>query len=165
MAVWANKNGTWTIVPEQADRIWAPSGGQWRSVKAVWAADPDPFNIGSFIWKRVWKVPDPAPDGVAVTVSQQQLQDGPVQAAWTNTSNVDDMQFEVRWWINDSIYTTTGGNVNGSNVAQTITLAEENFSDGDKVQAQMRYISGGEPGNYGSLSTAIFYVAGSGGGF
>jgi hypothetical protein len=164
MAVWANKNGTWTNVPEQADRIWVPSAGSWRSVKAVWGAEET--TPGNYKWTRVWKVPDPAPNGVAVTVSQQQFQDGPVQAAWTNTSNVDGMQFEVRWWINDSIYTTTGGNVNGSNVAQSVTLAEENFSDGDKVQAQMRYISGGVPGNYGSLSSAIFYVgSGGGGGF
>jgi len=164
-ASWTYYNGQFTEVPQVAGKIWAPSGGSWRSIKEVWGAQEDPFNIGQFIYARLWKVPDPAPDGVAVTVSQQQFQDGPVQAAWTNTTNVDGMQFDVRWWINDSIYTTTGGNVNGSNVAQTITLAEENFSNGDKVQAQMRYISGGEPGNYGSLSTAIFYVAGSGGGF
>jgi len=156
MAVWANKNGTWTNVPEQADRIWVPSAGSWRSVKAVWGAEE--VTPGVYQWTRVWKVPDPAPAGVTVTVIQTQFLGGPVDASWTNTTNVDDMQFEVEWFINNSSYTTSTGNVNGSNTAQSIELAEGNFSNNDEVKARMRYVSGGVAGTYGDFSSTITYL-------
>jgi hypothetical protein len=157
MAIWVNKAGSWTNVPQQTERIYVNSSGSWAEVDEVYGAEPDPFNIGSFLWKRIWKAVAPAPAGVDVSLIQPNFSGGPVEASWINASGVDGMQFDVRWYIDDLVYTTTSGNVNSSNSPQSISLAESNFSNGDRVRAEMRYVSGGTPGSYGLLSVELTY--------
>lgn len=158
MSIYANKNNTYTLVPEEDGKIYVANGSAWASVKEVWGAEEDPFNVGQFLWKRIWKVIPPAPAGVSIdSITQEFFFGGSVIVGWTNTQNVDGLAYDVEWYINGVSYTITSGAVNGSNLTQTTSLAESNFSNGDEVKARMRYVSAGVPGTYGAFSDEITY--------
>jgi len=154
---WSFRLAAFLPLPELSNRAFVNFSGTWREAKQIWVSKP--VGLTDFEWVRAWKVPDPPVAGVAVSIQQEFLQGGDVIASWTNAAGSDDMNFEVQWEINSFIWGSTSGAVNGAGVGQSSRLLEEELSGGDEVRARMRYVSGGDPGDYGDWSDSITYIA------
>lgn len=158
MALYANNAGTWTVIPQTAGKVWCSNGGVWGEAKEVWCAVEHPFNIGEYTWERIWKVSDPPPAGVAVTIQQLLLFGGDMEASWTNAANTTGMNYNVQWEVNGVPAIINAGAVNAGGSPQTDILPEAELLYGDEVRARMRYTSGSETGTYGEWSDTFNYA-------
>ena len=152
-ATWRYFNAAYIDVPQARDKIFVPSGGQWKSVREVWGARVNPINPTELEWKRIWIF---LPNGQPVTLSQS---GEPVDVSWENTANVDGLGYQIVWNsidANNVIQSgSESGSVNGSNLFQFVTISGA-FSNGDVITARMRYTSGTLQGELGQSDTLTY---------
>lgn len=138
---------------EESGKAWCNSNGSWTEAKEIWVAEET--TPGNFEWTMAWRAPDP-PAGVTVQLTQEQFQDGPVEASWIN--NNSEYQIQVQWERNSTVF----DNNFLSPSSNSDTQPEEEFSDGDAVRARMRYFEGSIFGDWGPWSDTLNYIGGFG---
>jgi hypothetical protein len=151
MALRVNSGGTWTLVPEQPEKVWCNNGGVWTEARQIWVAEET--TPGVYEWALAYDVPQP-PAGVAITsIDQTMFLGGDVEAGWTNSTN--DFSINVEWTINSVVW----GIQTYSPATTLATLPEAELSNGDEVQARMRYFEGAVVGDWGTPSSVHTYNA------
>jgi hypothetical protein len=149
MALYVNKAGTWTLVPQEPDKVKVNQSGAWVSAKEVYVAEPT--TPGNFQWTRIWKVPEP-PVGVTPDLEQTSFSGGDIKASWINTTT--DFAILIEWTKNGSVFTTVSlaaGSVEA-------LLLEADLTNGDEVTAKMAYFEGAVVGTYSGPSNLVTYV-------
>jgi hypothetical protein len=149
MAMYVNKAGVWTIVPQEPNKLFVNNGSTWTSAKEAWVAEET--TPGNYQWAKAWRVPEP-PVGVTPDLEQTSLFGGDIKATWINTTT--DFAILVEWTKNGSVFTTVSlaaGSVEAS-------LLEADLATADEVTAKMAYFEGAIVGTYSGASNLVTYV-------
>lgn len=149
----------YTTVPEQSGKIWAPNGSIYSPARSLWISETVSFN--QYEWRKVWEIPPPPPPPPGnLSIVQNQFEGGAVTASWTNTPGSGGIGWELQWQERhgSSWFTiwTQGGTSN--NAAQSSEIPEIQLADGNDYRARIRYVSGGETGDWSSVSNTLTYI-------
>jgi hypothetical protein len=157
MAMYVNKAGVWTIVPQEPNKLFVNNGSTWTSAKEAWVAEET--TPGNYQWTKGWRVPTP-PTGVKPDIEQWDggsvLIGGDIRATWTN--NNSEYSTLVSFERNRGSGYEVVDNISGAPGTVSAISDRSNYQNGDEVRARMRYFEGGVQGTFSAYSDTLTYV-------
>jgi hypothetical protein len=157
MAMYVNKAGVWTIVPQEPNKLYVNNGSTWTSAKEAWVAEET--TPGNYKWTRAWRVPQP-PKGPKPDLEQwdsgsSTFDGGDIRASWTNVTTEFAMvvkfeRFNGSTWVSVDNITRSAGSIDAIS-------DRSNYANGDKIRAKVQYFEGAVVGEDSDPSNDLDY--------
>ena len=95
-------------MPELQNTIYINNNNTWTSVKEIYVPTNDPFNIGNFIWAKVWEGFPPPPSRTKFTFGYDEFTSS---GACFDTPTIDVWSASSVLGIGDTLFTSESGNI------------------------------------------------------